>query len=78
MKRNNKALYESIMRNVSKEVKKVLNEEIMELKQNITQEKKTNSDITHKNHMLNNQIKDIKIQSESQKNKMQNIIQKIK
>lgn len=29
MKRNNKALYESIMRNVSKEVKKALNEEIM-------------------------------------------------
>ena len=51
-----------------------LNVEIIELKQNITQEKKTNSDITHKNHMLNNQIKDIKIQSESQKNKMQNII----
>lgn len=30
MKRNNKALYESIMRNVSKEVKKALNEEIMD------------------------------------------------
>lgn len=29
MKRNNKVLYESIMRNVSKEVKKALNEEIM-------------------------------------------------
>ena len=29
MKRNNEALYESIMKNVSKEVKKALNEEIM-------------------------------------------------
>lgn len=28
MKRNNRALYESIMRNVSKQVKKALNEEI--------------------------------------------------
>lgn len=29
MRRNNKALYESIMRNVSKQVKKALNEEII-------------------------------------------------
>ena len=31
MKRNNKALYEQIMRNVSKQVKKALNEEYCDL-----------------------------------------------